>query len=219
MIPRMGLALAAAFVFNLAGTGASAAESAYRNFKAAIYITVNSTRQLADPQTREQQYQRISSQVRYDKVYLETYRGGVFADEASLDNIKAFFRSKGIAVSGGQVRSVTTSAGEILTDNVVICCGVWSPRIARMAGARMALTPTVHQMISVGPIALFADTPGEISYWPEGHCIALGFGRTPISRGEETRLASPCNVFARAVGDVKVLAQVTAGSKVNVTSA
>src|SRR6202041_1397306 len=70
----------------------------------------------------------------------------------------------GITVDGGQVRGVSTSAGEILTDNVVICCGVWSPRIARMAGARLALTPTVHQMISVGPIALFADTPGEISY-------------------------------------------------------
>jgi len=70
----------------------------------------------------------------------------------------------GISVEGGRVRAVTTSAGEILTDNVVICCGVWSPRIARMAGARLALTPIVHQMISVGPIALFADTPGEISY-------------------------------------------------------
>src|ERR1700753_905025 len=69
-----------------------------------------------------------------------------------------------ITVSEGRVRSVTTSAGEIQTGNVVICCGVWSPRIARMAGARMALTPCVHQMISVGPIALFADTPGEISY-------------------------------------------------------
>ena len=66
--------------------------------------------------------------------------------------------------AGGRVRGVTTSAGEIETENVVICCGVWSPRIARMAGARLALTPTVHQMISVGPIALFADTPGEISY-------------------------------------------------------
>jgi glycine cleavage system aminomethyltransferase T/glycine/D-amino acid oxidase-like deaminating enzyme len=70
----------------------------------------------------------------------------------------------GIDVSSGRIRSVATSAGEISTDNVVICCGVWSPRIARMAGARMALTPCVHQMISVGPIALFADTPGEISY-------------------------------------------------------
>ena len=64
----------------------------------------------------------------------------------------------------GGCAAVTTSAGEIETENVVICCGVWSPRIARMAGARLALTPVVHQMISVGPIALFADTPGEISY-------------------------------------------------------
>src|SRR3984957_19065223 len=70
----------------------------------------------------------------------------------------------GISVSDGRIQGVSTSAGEIATDNVVICCGVWSPRIARMAGARLALTPTVHQMISVGPIALFADTPGEISY-------------------------------------------------------
>src|SRR6266851_4766285 len=70
----------------------------------------------------------------------------------------------GISVAGGRVRAVTTSEGEIETGNIVICCGVWSPRIARMAGARLALTPTVHQMISVGPIALFADTPGEISY-------------------------------------------------------
>ena len=60
-------------------------------------------------------------------------------------------------------------------------------------------------------------TPGEIAYWPDGHAIAIGFGRTPISQGEETRLASPCNVFARAIGDVKQLAAVKAGTKVRVT--
>ena len=60
--------------------------------------------------------------------------------------------------------------------------------------------------------------PGEIAYWPDGHCIALGFGRTPISRGDETRLASPCNVFAKALGDVKTLAKVRAGTTIKVTS-
>jgi hypothetical protein len=61
-------------------------------------------------------------------------------------------------------------------------------------------------------------TPGEIAYWPEGHCIALGFGRTPISRGDETRLASPCNVFAKALGDVKALARLRAGTRVEVSA-
>jgi glycine cleavage system aminomethyltransferase T/glycine/D-amino acid oxidase-like deaminating enzyme len=86
------------------------------------------------------------------------------AQQAGALTVLAGTEVDGISVSGGRVRSVTTSAGEIQTDNVVICCGVWSPRIAAMAGARLALTPVVHQMISVGPIALFAGTPGEISY-------------------------------------------------------
>jgi hypothetical protein len=59
-------------------------------------------------------------------------------------------------------------------------------------------------------------TPGELAYWPDGHAIALGFGRTPISHGDETRLASPCNIFGRAIGDVKMLAKVRAGAKVSV---
>src|SRR5580693_6193323 len=65
---------------------------------------------------------------------------------------------------GGRVSAVRTSLGDIETEVCAVCCGVWSPRIARMAGARIPLTPIVHQMISVGPIPLFADTPGEISY-------------------------------------------------------
>ena len=62
-------------------------------------------------------------------------------------------------------------------------------------------------------------TPGEIAYWPDGPAIAIGFGRTPISRGDETRLASPCNVFAQALGDVKALTGVKAGTVVKVSVA
>src|SRR4051812_47036992 len=62
-------------------------------------------------------------------------------------------------------------------------------------------------------------TPGEVAYWPDGHCIALGFGRTPISQGDECRLASPCNIFGKISGDAKSLAKVKAGTTVKVSAA
>lgn len=58
--------------------------------------------------------------------------------------------------------------------------------------------------------------PGELAFWVEGNSIAIGFGRTPISRGDEIRLAAPTNIWGRAVEDVRSLGAVKAGEPITV---
>ncbi|HWT22635.1 MAG TPA: FAD-dependent oxidoreductase [Solirubrobacteraceae bacterium] len=70
----------------------------------------------------------------------------------------------GIDVQHGRVTRVRTTRGDVETDVVVVCCGVWSPRIARMAGASIPLTPAVHQMIDIGPVPRFADAKASVEY-------------------------------------------------------
>ena len=86
------------------------------------------------------------------------------AQELGALTISAVTEITGVDVEDGRVRGVRTESGDIKADRVVVCCGIWSPRIARMAGASIPLTPAVHQMISVGPVPMFADTVGEITY-------------------------------------------------------
>ncbi|MDQ3617026.1 MAG: FAD-dependent oxidoreductase [Actinomycetota bacterium] len=66
--------------------------------------------------------------------------------------------------TGHRVKRVRTTGGDIEAETVVIACGVWSPRLAEMAGAHIPLTPAVHQMISVGPVQQLAEREGEISF-------------------------------------------------------
>ncbi|TMD98366.1 MAG: FAD-binding oxidoreductase, partial [Chloroflexi bacterium] len=70
----------------------------------------------------------------------------------------------GIDVEGGRVRRVRTTRGDIEADVVVITCGVWSPRLARMAGTRIPLTPAVHQMIDIGPVPRFRSARSDIEH-------------------------------------------------------
>jgi glycine cleavage system aminomethyltransferase T/glycine/D-amino acid oxidase-like deaminating enzyme len=70
-------------------------------------------------------------------------------------------------VPGGDrpvVRAVVTDKGRIECEHVAIACGVWSPRIAAMAGATIPLTPAVHQMADVGPIDVLQASGKEVAF-------------------------------------------------------
>ena len=73
-------------------------------------------------------------------------------------------------------------------------------------------------------VALEADArevvqAGELAFWVQGRAIAIGFGPTPISQGDEIRLAAKTNIWARACEDVKQLKSVGAGEPVRVAVA
>ena len=57
---------------------------------------------------------------------------------------------------------------------------------------------------------------GDIAYWPQGKALCIFFGKTPVSRGEEIRPASPVNVIGRIEGEPKLLGKVKQGEKITI---
>jgi len=86
------------------------------------------------------------------------------AQEMGALTISAGTEVTGIDVEAGRVTRVRTDHGDIETNTVVIACGIWSPRIAAMAGAAIPLTPAVHQMMDVGPVPRFEHTTAEVGF-------------------------------------------------------
>ena len=58
---------------------------------------------------------------------------------------------------------------------------------------------------------------GEIAYWIEGKCIAIGYGRTPISKGNEIKLAARTNIWGDALLNIKELNKIKDGDEVVVS--
>ena len=116
-------------------------------------------------------------------------------------------------------------------------------RIAWKGGgvtANLRETPTVNQLLAALPQEARANTwgeevyfdipvkatleadaeqvvaPGTVCFWVEGHSLALPFGRTPVSQGDECRLVTRCNVLGSIEGDPRQLGKVRQGDAIRV---
>ncbi|WP_033416213.1 FAD-dependent oxidoreductase [Streptomyces canus] len=61
----------------------------------------------------------------------------------------------------GEVTGVRTDQGDLAADIVVCCAGIWGPRIARMVGMNLPLTPLGHQLAWTGPVPALAGQTQE----------------------------------------------------------
>jgi hypothetical protein len=85
----------------------------------------------------------------------------------------------------------------------------WGEEIYFNLPLRLALEPEAQQVVD----------PGTVCFWVDGSALALPWGRTPASRGDECRLVSPCNVLGRLRGDPALLASARDGDTVRIEAA
>ena len=98
----------------------------------------------------------------------DSLQAGTLMREAAVEmgalTVAANTEVYGITVEDGRIAGISTSRGDIACEAIVICAGCWSPKLAEMAGARIPLTPAVHQMIDIGPVPQFQGMEGDINY-------------------------------------------------------
>jgi hypothetical protein len=86
-----------AAVLLLAVCSAGAEPQPYKNFKVTVFIPVQIVERMGhDPAWMESSWNEISSRLHVDKVFIENYRSGTMADDATLDRVKQFFQSHGV---------------------------------------------------------------------------------------------------------------------------
>ena len=77
----------------------------YTNFDVAIYIPVGVVRSFENPQKLQDDWDRISAQLKVDQVYIEVQRNRDLASDQLLERVKTFFLEHGVRVAGGMALS------------------------------------------------------------------------------------------------------------------
>jgi hypothetical protein len=98
---RSSLALFASALFATITNVCAAAPADHDQFRVAVYIPVFVVQKMKDAGYLQKSWDELSSQIKVDKVYIETYRSGTVADDANLDEVKAFFASHKVQTAGG----------------------------------------------------------------------------------------------------------------------
>ena len=85
----------------------------------------------------------------------------------------------------------------------------WGEEVYFLTPVRVDLEPDARAIVEAG----------ELAFWVEGNSIAIGFGPTPISQGDEIRLAAPTNIWGYVIENVRQLTAVPTGAAINVECA
>jgi hypothetical protein len=86
--------------------------SQYANFDVAIYIPVSVVQRFDNPETLSGDWERIRSQLKVDKVYIEVQRNRTLASDELLERVKTFFLDRGVRVAGGMALSDGSVGGQ-----------------------------------------------------------------------------------------------------------
>jgi hypothetical protein len=81
----------------------------YKSFKVSVYTRAYEVEKMKDLQWLDSTWNIISSQVKVDKIYLETHRDLLIVPDATLEQAKRFFKERGVEVGGGITYTIDES--------------------------------------------------------------------------------------------------------------